>query len=221
MKLRIVDLGLCPYEKAYELQVKTMEEVQSGGADTLILVEHPKVITLGRNAKEGNMLIPEETMVSMGYEVKHIERGGDATYHGPGQLVGYTIFNLKKNHPTGIRVFVEKLESVFIDYLKEIQGIDAGRDSINSGVFIGEDKITAIGLAVKRGVTMHGFAFNVNTVLSDYQVIVPCGLADRGVTTLERQKGSAQDFEEVKGAIGEKLSQVYGYDEVVWEKSPF
>lgn len=217
MKLNIVDLGLCPYEKAYAYQLKTLAEVQQGGEDTLILVEHPKVITLGRNSNENNMLVPEETMRGLGYDVQHIERGGDATYHGPGQLVGYTIFNIKKNHPAGIRVFVENLERVFITVLKEQYGIEGTRDPINSGVFIGENKITAVGLAVKQGVTLHGFAFNVNTHLPDYQVIVPCGLVNRGVTTLEQLTKNPQNFEKVKGEVGKQVALTYGYDEWEWK----
>jgi lipoyl(octanoyl) transferase len=212
MKLKIMDLGTLSHEKAHDIQYEVLKGVQEGDDDTLILVEHPKVITLGRNAKAENILFTEEYITSMGYDFRRIERGGDVTYHGPGQIVGYTLFNLKKNHGGSIRVFVEMLEQSFIDYLSEFHGIEARRDEINSGVFVGDSKITAVGLSVKRGVTMHGFAFNVNTDLQDYSVIVPCGLADRGVTSLEKELGRKLDIEEVKRDLAGVIARTYKFD---------
>lgn len=214
MHLKVLDIGLCNYEEAYQLQKDILDKVYDGEDDTLILVEHPKVITMGRNANDSNMLFSEDYIKSLGYELAYIERGGDATYHGPGQLVGYPIFNIKKNHGRSIRRFVERLEDIFIDYLDTEKQLLGRRDDSNSGVFIGNSKITALGLAVKRGITMHGFAFNVNTTLEDYQVIVPCGLTDKGITSLEKELGSKQDMENVKDAIANLFAKHYNYETV-------
>ncbi len=214
MHLKVLDIGLCDYDKAHQLQKDILDKVYEGEDDTLILVEHPKVITMGRNANDGNMLFSEDYIKSLGYELAYIERGGDATYHGPGQLVGYPIFNIKKNHGRSIRRFVETLEEIFIDYLASEKGLTGRRDDSNSGVFVGNSKITALGLAVKKGITMHGFAFNVNTQLDDYQVIVPCGLTDKGVTSLENELGSIQDMDSVKDAIAKLFVKHYNYETV-------
>lgn len=217
MNLRVLDLGMCEYEKAHELQKKILNQVYEGADDTLLLVEHPKVITMGRNAKDDNMLFSQGYIKSLGYDLAYIERGGDATYHGPGQLVGYPIFNIKKNHGRSIRRFVETLETIFIDYLDSYQQIKGRRDDCNSGVFVGNAKITALGLAVKRGITMHGFAFNVNTKLEDYNVIVPCGLTDKGVTSLEKELGSLQNMNLVKEDIITLFLKHYHYEDIIKE----
>jgi len=215
MKLKILDLGFYEYEKSLNIQYKILESVQSGDDDTLILVEHPKVITMGRHANPSNMLIPPEKIQALGYSVENIERGGDATYHGPGQLVGYPIFNIKKNHNHSIKRFVSNLEEVFIQYLNDFHHIEGRRDPCNSGVFVNNSKITAIGLAVKKGVTFHGFAFNVNTILEDYNVIVPCGLTDKGVTSLKKELRKSQEFKSVKSNISEVIKKIYGYEEII------
>lgn len=216
MKMNVIDLGRLAYHQALLKQYEILEAVQNEELDdTLILVEHPPVVTLGRNAQEGNVLFSEDYLKSQGFEVHHVERGGDATYHGPGQIVGYPIFNIKKNHGKSIRHFVENLEAVFISLLKEDYAIEAGRDAINSGVWIGKSKILAIGLAVKRGVTFHGFAFNVNTDLSHYHYIVPCGLTDRTVTSLTQLLGHEQNMDELKTQIVKGFIQQYGFEDTV------
>lgn len=201
------------YEEAYELQLKVLAEVQQGGEDTLILVEHPKVITLGRNANPENLLLPEALLEAQGYALKPIERGGDATYHGPGQLVGYTLFNLRERHRGGVKHFVHLLEETFIEVLAGFH-LEGRRDEANAGVFIGDNKIAAIGLAIKRGVSLHGFAFNVNTNLSDYEVIVPCGLKDKGVTSLKQELGQDQSLQEVSQRMIQSFQHIYGYSDV-------
>lgn len=212
MKLNVLDLGCCEYNEALDIQMKTLSAVQRGELeDTLILLEHPAVITMGRNAKPENLLLPEALLAKQGIALKQVNRGGDVTYHGPGQLVGYPIFNIKARHGGSIRSFVEKLESVFITLLHEEWQVEAGRNSCNSGVWIGNDKILAIGLAVKQGVTMHGFAFNVTTNLSHYAAIVPCGLVDKGVTTLESQTGTKVSLEEAKLLVVEGFRNTFGF----------
>lgn len=213
MKLNVLDLSRCEYDEALEIQLTTLAAVQRGEQeDTLILVEHPAVITMGRNSKPENLLFPKEQLETLGIALKQVNRGGDVTYHGPGQLVGYPIFNIKARHGGSIRTFVEKLEAVFITLLHEQWQVEAGRSCCNSGVWIGNDKILAIGLAVKQGVTMHGFAFNVTTDLSHYGVIVPCGLADKGVTTLEAQTGTKVSLETVKPLVVEGFRLHYGFE---------
>lgn len=212
LKVNVIDLGNMRHEEAHNLQYKTLEDVQGGGHDTLILVEHPKVITVGKSGKAENIKLPEEDILSRGYDFRRIERGGDVTFHGPGQIVGYTLFNLRKNHGGSIREFVEKLEQVFINYIGDEFGLAPSRNPANSGVFIGENKIVAVGLAVKKGVTMHGFAFNVNTDLSAYDVIVPCGLSETGVTSLERELGKTLDMERVKVDLIKEIKSVFGFE---------
>ena len=165
MKLNVVELGKMKYSEALDIQLSLLEKRQRGEiTDTLLLVEHTPVITLGKNAKEENVLCSSTALKDKGVDLVEINRGGDVTYHGPGQIVGYPIVNIKMQK-LGIRVFVEKLEQVFIDLLKEEYGITAIRDDINNGVWVDGEKITAVGLAVKKWVTMHGFAFNVATDL--------------------------------------------------------
>jgi len=213
MKMDILDLGICEYKKALEIQYDLVAKVQNGEInDTLILVEHPPVVTMGRNAEEGNLLLPEALMKEKGIALEYINRGGDATYHGPGQLVGYPIFNLKKNHERSIRKFVNNLEEVFVRVLTEKYGINASRHECNAGVWLEEEKLVAIGLAVKKGVTMHGFAFNLNTILDHFSVIVPCGLPDKGVTSVERVLGEKQDMELAKEYIVQYFKEVYKYE---------
>lgn len=214
MNLRVLDIGLEDYEKAHALQKEILQEVYEGQDDTLILVEHPKVITMGRNANDGNVLFSTDHIQSLGYDLAYIERGGDATYHGPGQLVGYPIFNIKRNHGRSIKKFVANLEEIFIDYLMSEHQIKGRRDASNAGVFIGNEKITAIGLAVKMGITMHGFAFNVNTNLEDYQVIVPCGLTDKGITSLKKECTIRQDMTHVKEVIAMLFAKHYKFESI-------
>lgn len=212
MFMNILDLGTCDYERAFEIQLELVEKVQTGKVrDTLILVEHPPVITLGRNAIEENVLMSQIQLKEEGIALHASSRGGDVTYHGPGQLVGYPIFNIKERHGGSIRIFVNNLEEIFIRLLDEVWGISAMRDPCNAGVWIGHEKIVALGLAVKRGVTMHGFAFNVYPDLSHYKAIVPCGLADRGVTSLEKVTGRKADMDDVKKLVTSAFIRQYGF----------
>lgn len=156
---------------------------------------------------------PDE-LIRNGFDIMNIRRGGDVTYHGPGQLVAYTIFNIKKNHGGSIKKFVHDLEQIIIDLLIEEYSINANRDAINSGVFIGLSKIAAIGLSVHRGVTMHGFALNVNTDLSDFKTIVPCGLSTRDVTSMEALLGQKQSIDLIKLSILNRFQQIFGFTSI-------
>ncbi|MFW6313134.1 MAG: lipoyl(octanoyl) transferase LipB, partial [Spirochaetota bacterium] len=145
MELTVRDVGRMGYGEALELQLRLVEERREERiGDTLILVEHPPVITMGRKATDADILVPVEQLQSSGVEIHRITRGGEATYHGPGQIVGYAIINLY-NHQRKLRLFVERMEEVFIRLLDRHYGIEAGRDDEHRGVWVGDEKITAIG----------------------------------------------------------------------------
>lgn len=198
MNLEIIKLGRMDYKEALELQTQLWQKVSSGeGRDTLLLVEHPPVITLGVRGVQEHILLPEEERTRLGVSTVQVNRGGDVTYHGPGQIVGYPIMNLNR-WGRDIHDFVRRIENTFITLLMDDYGIRAERgDKTYTGVWVGMEKITAIGIQVKKWTTMHGFAFNVNTDLSHFQWIVPCGLSDRGVTSLEKLTGLRQDMDKL------------------------
>lgn len=200
-----------PYRDAYDRQ-KLLHTRRVAGeiSDTLWLLEHPPVLTTGiRKDQSANILIDPNIV---GAEIVETERGGEVTYHGPGQLVGYLFVNIE-NHGFQVRRFVEKLEGAFITYLKESYGIQARHDKEHTGVWVGMEKITAIGIALRERVTLHGFAFNVNTDLSHFKWIVPCGISDggRGVTSLEKITGHRVDFDKTADGIASSVCRALGY----------
>ncbi len=197
----ILKLGICEYEEALNIQFDLLKKRQNDEIeDTLILVEHSPVITMGRRRNEGNILVCEEVLNQNGVKLFESNRGGDVTYHGFGQIVGYPIFKLKDSQMS-IREFVLNMEETFIRLLKEEYNINAHRNLEHTGVWVGNDKIVAIGLAVKRGVTMHGFAFNVNTNLDHFKLIVPCGIQDKGVTSIKNITGKEENLKEVNNKV--------------------
>jgi len=201
-----------PYREAYERQ-KSLHAQRVAGEipDTLWLLEHPPVLTTGlRKDQSANILIDPSVV---GAEIVETERGGEVTYHGPGQLVGYLFVNIE-NHGFQVRRFVEKLEGAFISYLRDNHGIEARHDDEHTGVWVGMEKITAIGIALRDRVTLHGFAFNVNTDLSHFNWIVPCGIAEggRSVTSLEKLTGGKADFSRVADGIAVGVSTALGYE---------
>lgn len=219
MELLTVDLGRIDYMEAFRLQDALLAQRQQGKIkDVLLLLEHPPVLTIGRSGSRSNLLLPESHLLEQGVQVYDVNRGGDVTYHGPGQIVGYPIVDLT---PLGkdVRRFVHCLEEVFIGLLAETYGIPAGRDSINTGVWVGMNKITAIGLAVKRWVTQHGFAFNVNTDLTHFQWINPCGIVGRGVTSLQALLGHPLEISQVKEQVAEAFCRVYAFKRAPMEKA--
>lgn len=212
MELKLVDCGHLEYSKALQLQHEYLAKVQAGDhPDTLLLVEHQPVITLGRNARESNVLFSEAQLREAGIDLYRIERGGDATYHGPGQLVGYPICNLRRNHGGSIKRFVHRLEDVIITAVREGYGLSVERSPVNVGVWYGDAKLAALGLAVQQAVTFHGFAFNVNTRLSHFDYIIPCGLVGKTVTSLERILGEPQDMDRAKRLVIKAFCDIYGY----------
>ncbi len=210
--LDIVDLGRMSFGEALAVQQRTVERrLEEEIPDTLILVEHPPVITLGRGANEDDIVAPRELLARNGVEVHRITRGGLVTYHGPGQLVGYPIVNLYER-ARELKRFVTQLESVFVDVLGGRYGIRAELDSDDRGVWVdGNRKITAVGIAVQRRVTMHGFAFNVEPDLNHFRWIVPCGISDRGVTSLAMELGRSVSLEEVRVPVIESFAERFGY----------
>lgn len=215
--LRVADLGTIEYEKALALQTELVERRRTEEIpDTLLLLEHPPVITMGKSAKKTDILAEPSILDAAGATVHVINRGGEVTYHGPGQLVGYIIANLYQ-HDRKLRRFIENLEDVFVRLLDEDYGITAGRDEEHRGVWVGDEKITAIGIAVKNKVTMHGFAFNVNPDLSHFDWIVPCGIRDRGQTSLQKLTGARQDLSVTKRQVARQFGSVFGYATVSFE----
>lgn len=208
MKLLVAQLDEIDYLEALSMQEQLLQlRQQDKIPDILLLLQHPPTLTLGTRDNRHNILLPEAELERQGVKVYKINRGGDVTYHGPGQIVGYPILNLK-GFGKSVRVYVDKLEDLFIRLLREEYGITAGRDSQYTGVWVGNEKITAIGCAVKRWVTMHGFAFNVNTNLTHFNWINPCGITDRGVTSLQKLLGQTQNMEQVYQQVVKHFSQV-------------
>jgi len=209
MKLTVYIPGSIPYEDALQWQYDLVEKRRAGLInDTLILLEHPPVLTTGRRQQEHNILVDTD---ALGVPVIRTNRGGEVTYHGPGQLVGYLIVDLS-SFSRKVKQFVFNLEEVFVRFLDKKYGINAVRDDKHRGVWVGDSKITAIGLAIEREITMHGFAFNINTDLDHFKWIVPCGIQDRGVTSLEELTGEAQDLDALIPEIAEIYRDIYGYD---------
>ncbi len=210
--LAIIDLGSAQeYQAVFDLQKQLHARRVAGEIpDTLLLLEHRPVYTLGTSASGDHVLLNEATLASRGIDLVKTSRGGDVTYHGPGQLVGYPIVHLGE---CGIKVlqYLTGLEEILIRAAARY-GVTAGRDSRNRGVWVGNSKLAALGIRVSRQVTMHGFALNVNTRLGDYGGIVACGLQGVGVTSLQQLSGAALDLADVKSVIAEMFADVLGYE---------
>jgi len=192
------------------MQKALVEERRAGRvANLLLLLQHPPVITLGvRGGSRAHVTASDALLASRGIEVHEAGRGGDVTYHGPGQIVGYPILDLRP-HRCDVHRYVRDLEDVMIRVCADY-GVAAGRVAGMSGAWVGADKIGAIGVRISRWITSHGFAFNVNTRLDDFQLIVPCGIADRGVTSLQKLTGRALSIDEVENRITRRFAEVFG-----------
>lgn len=208
--LEVRRLGLMPYGEALALQRALVEDRRAGRIpDTLLLVEHPHVLTLGVRGDGGrsHILATAEALASRGVEIHETGRGGDITYHGPGQVVGYPIIDLKPDR-CDVHRYVRDLEDVLIRTASEY-GILAERVDGLTGVWAGREKLAAIGVRIARWITSHGFAFNVTTNLDYFALIVPCGIADRGVTSLAQLTGRPIDPAEVGDRIAEHFANVF------------
>ena len=191
------DLGRKDYQETWELQRELHAAVAAEkAAPTLLLVEHPPVITFGRKGGRDNLLVREDFLRSRGFSLYDVERGGDVTYHGPGQLVGYPIFRVGRRVRDYLRALEAALISVLADY-----GVQSVGSPGYAGVWVGEEKVAAIGVAIKRDVSLHGFALNVHTNLAHFNYIVPCGIADKGVTSLSALLERKVTLAEVKPKV--------------------
>jgi lipoyl(octanoyl) transferase len=210
--MQLLSLGLMPYQQAWDIQRKIFQGVIAGHeGDTLILVEHPHVYTFGRSADAANFIGSDEKLREIGAEKFEIERGGDVTYHGPGQLIGYPILNLS-HFKEDLGWYLRALEETIIRLLGTYD-VEAYRVAGRTGVWVNsngyEEKICAIGIRSSRWCTMHGFAFNVNTDLSYFENIIPCGISDRGVTSLEKLLGWKISMDDVIGRYVTEFESVF------------
>ena len=206
---RLEKLGIVPYGPMLALQEARHAEVVSGACDdTLFLLEHEPVVTTGRNYGDENILMPQSDLAASGIELFHTGRGGDVTFHGPGQLVGYPIFHLEE-HERDVRKYVTHLEAVLINTAADF-GIDACRIPGLRGIWVGESKLAAIGVRLSRWTTMHGFALNIDTDLGGFDTIVPCGLQGKGVTSLATLLGRAPARAEVEACVVRHMTDLFG-----------
>jgi len=217
MKLEYIDWNLISYADAWQKQTELFDELVKAKLNNepyinhIITCQHPHVYTLGKSGKEGNMLLGEEQLERIGATLYHIDRGGDITYHGPGQIVCYPIINLE-DYNLGLKEYIHLLEEAVIKVCAHY-GITAGRLSGATGVWLdGETprarKICAIGVRSSHYVTMHGLALNVNTDLRYFQYINPCGFIDKGVTSIEKKLGEEVDIEEVRSLLSQQLERL-------------
>ncbi|MCH7697766.1 MAG: lipoyl(octanoyl) transferase LipB [Chloroflexi bacterium] len=199
--------GLVDYDGALAMQRQAVEDCRSDGQARLFLLEHPHTYTLGARGDTGHLLADEERLLLLGASLRRTDRGGDITYHGPGQLVGYPIVNLKRWHE-GPRWYVRSLEQVLIETLAD-SGIEGRSVDGRPGVWAGDSKIAAIGVRVSRGITSHGFALNVDPDLEYFSHIVPCGLPDITVTSMARELGKAPQMPDVMDTVSAVFGRVF------------
>jgi lipoyl(octanoyl) transferase len=208
-ELHVRRLGRVPYGDGLALQERLVAERQAGAVpDTLLLLEHDPVFTLGRNARAQNLLVPVAALRARGFQVFETGRGGDVTYHGPGQVIGYPILDLPPER-RDVHRYVRDLEEAMIRTCLDY-GVHAGREPGLTGCWVGREKIGAIGVRIARWVTSHGFAFNVTTDLAPFSLIVPCGIRGRGVTSLERILGRAVDVDDVMTHLARQIADLLG-----------
>ena len=215
MKLELLSLGKMAYDAAYQLQVRLLEARMAEPdlhPDRLLLVEHNPVYTLGKYASEGDILFTVDEREAEGIDLVKTDRGGQATYHGPGQITGYPIVRLSSKKGSGVAWYVNRLEEMLIQTLQHF-GLTGSRDAINPGVWIGTNKIAAIGVRVRRQITMHGFALNVRAKVSHYAGIVPCGMQARGVTSMHEHLPDIA-LDDVRPILVRTFCSVFGYDEI-------
>jgi lipoyl(octanoyl) transferase len=208
MVCQVEQLGLVDYAQALRLQQEMVARRKAGAIpNALLLLEHPHVYTFGRNARREHLLVSRQHLAERGAEVFETDRGGDVTYHGPGQLVGYPILDLTE-HRRDLGWYMRSLEEVFIGVAGDF-GVQAGRTRGAAGVWVGNDKLVAMGIHVSRWVTSHGFAFNVSTDLRRFDAIVPCGLRGRGVTSLEKLLGRPVPMDTAVDRVVEYFGKVF------------
>ncbi len=202
-------IGLIGYQEAWDLQRELLARIIAGEApETLLLLEHPHTYTLGRRGGKEHLLAAPEELAARGAVVIETDRGGDITYHGPGQIVGYPLLNLRRRTGGDVHRYLRALEAVLIGVLAGY-GLTGEREPEYTGVWCRGAKVAAIGVRISRGITMHGFALNVSTDLSYFDHIVPCGIHGRAVTSLERLLGEAIPIDRVTGVIERRFQDVF------------
>lgn len=218
--IQVIREGCVPYRQMLDRQHELFDAMVSRkrhgepvDTEYILLVEHPSVITLGRHADRNNLLVDHVLLADRGIDVVDIDRGGDITYHGPGQLVVYPIIDMERHH-LGVKAYVNILEQAVIDTLASL-GIESGRVEGATGVWLGigtpaERKICAIGVRCSHFVTMHGLALNVNTDLTQFSLINPCGFTDKGVTSIARELGHPADFDTIANLLAANLLRQLG-----------
>ncbi len=212
--LKYSDLGLIDYQKAWDLQHSLFEKRRANTIDdTLLLLEHPHTYTFGKSADKSNLLFDDEELKKREISLFDIDRGGDITYHGPGQIVGYAIIDLKI-WEQDTHKYLRALEEVIIQTLAEY-GIVSGRIENHTGVWVEDKKICALGIKVSRWISMHGFALNINTDMNLFNGIIPCGIENKGVVSLKEIIGENIPIEKVKTIIVEKFKLVFNYGLIV------
>jgi lipoate-protein ligase B len=209
----VLDLGLMDYKKAWDLQRDLWSRrVREELPDLLLFLEHPHVITLGRRGNRSYLIASQEALDAMAIPIYHVERGGDVTYHGPGQLVVYPILDLK-GHGYHLIRYVDQLEEVILRTLKDF-GMEGKKDSLNRGVWVNGEKIASLGVTIKRWVSFHGLALNYETDLSYFDLIHPCGLVGKKMTSMEKILGEKIPRENLIGRITVHFKEVFQRD---WE----
>lgn len=206
----IVSFPQIEYSSALDLQIRVHSlRKQHSIEDCLLLLEHPPTITIGKHGNHNNVLFSKDWLESNGVKVFQIGRGGDVTYHGPGQLVGYPIWDIR-NYAKGVKDFIYSIEELFIQLLQNEYTIHARHDEAYTGVWVDNQKITAIGFQINRFISMHGFAFNINTNLSHFNLINPCGILDKGVTSLQNLTHQEQSRQKIETALIRIIKNKYG-----------
>jgi lipoate-protein ligase B len=215
----VLELGLMEYQEAYELQ-KTLhrQRVEGKISDVLLLLEHPPTITVGKSGNLKNILFSRERLAQEGISLFFIDRGGDVTYHGPGQLVGYPIVDLERRGKD-LHRYVNDLEEVMLRTLRDFS-INGDRDESHPGVWVKNEEIAAIGLSVRRWVSMHGFALNINTDLNHFSFINPCGFTDRKATSMAKIINGDVSIKEVTNSLISHFCNIFDFRKISHNDSP-
>lgn len=212
-ELDYFNLGLIDYQEAWNIQRNLFQKrLDNNIKDTLLLLEHPHTYTLGKSTDKANLLLSDRELKEKNISVYDIDRGGDITYHGPGQIVGYSIIDLSK-WEMDTHKYLRALEEVIIQTLLQF-GVNAERNKDHTGVWVNDKKICAIGVKVSRWITMHGFALNLNTDMNLFKGIVPCGIDDKGVVSLKEVLDTNIDVEKIKNIITEKFKLIFDYKNI-------
>ena len=208
MRGRAINLGRMPYVQAWDVQRRIADEVIAGGEDTLLFVEHDPVMTLGASFQAENLLLPGEEYARRGIQVVRTDRGGDVTYHGPRQLVVYPIFDVGR-HGRDLHKWMRGLEETIIRAMAHF-GLSGSRSDVNTGVWAGDKKVAAIGIKVRKWVSLHGIALNCDNDLKQFDLIVPCGVGTHGVTSLTAEAGRTITIEDALPAVKGAFEEVFG-----------